>query len=73
MRQEQHQEFKANWATKGKPESNQGWGGNLGERGDTGKKGNMIRYGVGGRSEAPRASRKNGNGQPQEVGGWGTL
>ena len=37
---------------------------------------NMIRYWVGekegGRTEALRASRKNGNGQPREIGDGGT-
>jgi hypothetical protein len=37
-----------------------------------GEKGNMIRYwGVRDTREARRDSRKNGNRQPQEVGGWG--
>ena len=46
------------------------------ERGQGGEKGNMIRYsGWGGRNrtEALRLSRKNGNREPQEVGGGGTV
>jgi hypothetical protein len=45
------------------------------ERGQKGEKGNMIRYGqgVGDRSEAMRASRKNGNRQPKVVGDEGIL
>ena len=43
------------------------------KRGQGGKRGDMIRYLVGERTEALRASRKNGNRQTQEVGGRGTL
>jgi hypothetical protein len=38
------------------------------ERRVGGERENMIRYGGGGKSEAPRASRMNGNMQPW---GWG--
>ena len=31
----------------------------------------MVRYGGGDRTEVLRASRKNGNRQPLEIGGWG--
>ena len=34
---------------------------------------NIVRYWVGERTEALRASRKNGNRQPQEVGGMATF
>jgi hypothetical protein len=59
-------------------ESNHKEGGrDLGRKGDRKgrEEGNIIRYWVGGgeRSEALRVSRKNGNRQPWEVGGRGTL
>ena len=37
------------------------------------QEGNLIWYCVKKRTEALRASRKNGNRQPREVGGWGSL
>jgi hypothetical protein len=46
------------------------------ERGQEREEGNRIRYwgwGWGRTEEALRASRKNGNRQPWEVGGWGDL
>jgi hypothetical protein len=41
--------------------------------GQGGEEGNMIRYWVEESTEAPRASRKNVNRKPQEVGGRSTL
>jgi hypothetical protein len=38
-----------------------------------GVEGNLIWYWMRKRTEALRASRKNGNQQPQEIRGWGTL
>jgi hypothetical protein len=43
------------------------------KRGQEGKRGDMIRYLVGERTEVLRASRKNGKRQTQEVGGRGAL
>jgi hypothetical protein len=55
----------------------QSWGRRKREHGgredSEGKRGNMIRYCGGNRSEALKDSRKNGIKQPREVGGGRTL
>jgi hypothetical protein len=49
-----------------------GGGKELGAKGDTeGKRGTRSGIGWGKRIKALRASRRNGNGQPGEIGGWG--
>jgi hypothetical protein len=40
---------------------------------ELGEEENLIWYWVRGKTEALKASRKNGNRQPQKIGGWGDL
>ena len=61
-------------------ESNHKWGGSKGPGRESGWGGECVcvwgtwsDIGWGERTETLRASRKNGNRQPWEVGGWGTL